>query len=122
MTKLLKILKFLGFLWALPVTCLGLLVLLACGTYKVKKWENGVLVVEPVWMWIWPKQILAVALGSLILVRDVKRFDDNTLLVHEQAHVYQCYVLGPFMLVLYPLASLIAWYFMGSLTRTIILN
>ena len=85
MTKLLKILKFLGFLWALPVTCLGLLVLLACGTYKVKKWENGVLV-----------------------------FDDNTLLVHEQAHVYQCYVLGPFMLVLYPLASLIGWVLYGK--------
>ena len=81
MTKLLKILKFLGFLWALPVTCLGLLVLLACGTYKVKKWENGVLVVEPAWVWFWPKRILAVALGSIILVRDIKWFDDNTLLL-----------------------------------------
>jgi hypothetical protein len=74
-------------------------------------------------MWLWPKRIVAVTLGSVILVRDIKQIHNpsgtalTVLFQHEKEHVRQCFILGPFVLVLYPVASFLAWLLYRKLYR-----
>lgn len=121
-----KILEILAFLWALPVTLVGFMAVLLCGGWAWSfqfRWQGRLaLVMGPRWMWMFPKWVAAVTLGSVILVRDradmeAGQQNPSVLLLHELEHVRQCCILGPFMLVLYPLASFLAWLLYRELYR-----
>jgi len=59
-----------------------------------------------------------ITLGTIVLFRDLKDADLRSSLVqHEMEHVRQCKILGPFVLVLYPLASFLSWLLYNKLYR-----
>lgn len=103
------------YLWALPATLLGLLiVLLARATGGASRRVDGVLEAAGGW----PARLLrrgfpfsgavaAITLGHVVLgVTDAAL---EATRAHERAHVRQFERWGVLMLVLYPLAGLAAW-------------
>jgi hypothetical protein len=102
--------EVLGFLWALPVSVLGMVLVLASGggqTFRTGlRW-----VVCLRWPW-WMGRFAGMGLGCFILLKPAN--PSYTLLTHEAEHVRQCFILGPIVIVLYPLLSLVAWVCYGS--------
>lgn len=98
----------LGYLWASPVSLVGLLACLL-NRPSSARWRAGALEVTcgrfAITFGIQPA---AVTLGWVILLAP-DAVDDREIALHERAHVLQCLVLGPLVLVAYPLASLWAW-------------
>lgn len=97
-------LRLLGLLWSLPVTLLGLLVAPVCRPFRARR-EGLALALHVRWLW-W--RVSAVTLGHVILYRLAGGAPRAHLRRHEHVHVLQCDLLGPLMLVAYPLASLVA--------------
>lgn len=104
--------RFLQYIWAAPVSLLGLL--LAVVWRGSPLWHKGVLEVY-VGQAMWPRWAGGITLGWVILYRNVMPSDK--LQIHEREHVRQCMVLGPLSLLLYPLASLCAWVSGGDYYR-----
>jgi hypothetical protein len=102
------------YLWALPVTLIGLLVvLIARSSGGVQQRVNGVLEAAGGW----PARVLrhgfpfsgsvaAITLGHVVVGVSLAALDATR--AHERAHVRQFERWGLLMLVLYPLAGLIA--------------
>jgi hypothetical protein len=102
------------YLWALPVTLVGLLiVLIACGSGGVQQRVGGVLEVAGGW----PARVLrrgfpfsgsvaAITLGHVVVGVSLAALDSTR--AHERAHVRQFERWGVLMVLLYPLAGLIA--------------
>jgi len=116
--------EILGFIWALPVTLIGFLVVLLCGGWAHRINPQAgltptlVFALIPRKMWMFPSRLAGVTLGAFILVREVGSVAvGNPLIRHELEHVRQCFILGPFVLVLYPLASFLAWLLYRKLYR-----
>ena len=100
-------LEILGFLWALPVTVLGVLLLLVSGGWTFFRHTKGLRIwIKPRSLWWMPKRFRAMCLGSLVIYR-APPFDNRTML-HEDEHRRQCWIFGPFILILYPILSLLA--------------
>jgi hypothetical protein len=93
--------RALRYLWASPVTFVG--VLLSLG-FKRRFISRGVLIAEGA---RWPRRLRwryrAVTLGHCVLCVDVM---DAALMRHELVHVSQFERWGPLMLLAYPWASL----------------
>lgn len=105
----------LRYLWALPVTLLGLLIaLIARGSGGALQRVDGV--VEAVGGWpAWVLQrgfpfsgaVAAITLGHVVV--GVSRTALAQTRAHERAHVRQFERWGVLLLLLYPLAGLLAW-------------
>jgi hypothetical protein len=103
------------YLWSFPATLLGLLLaLVARGSGGVLQRVDGVLEAAGGW----PARVLrrgfpfcsaiaAITLGHVVV--GVSRDALSATRAHERAHVRQFERWGVLMLVLYPLAGLIAW-------------
>ena len=102
------------YLWALPVTLIGLLVvLIARSSGGVQQRVNGVLEAAGGW----PARVLrhgfpfsgsvaAITLGHVVVGVSLAALDATR--AHERAHVRQFERWGVLMMVLYPLAGLLA--------------
>mgnify|MGYP001561330617 CR=1 FL=1 len=102
----------LQYLWALPMALVGLL-LAAIWRGRNPRWEYGYLRFHIPRMW--PRSIAGLTLGWVVFFRTAR--PHLRLQIHEGVHVQQCLLYGPFVLVLYPLASLLAWLSGGSFYR-----
>ena len=103
------------YLWPLPATLVGvLLALLARSSGGMLQWVDGVLEAAGGW----PARVLrrgfpfcgavaAITLGHVVV--GVSRGALAATRAHERAHVRQFERWGALMLVLYPIAGLIAW-------------
>lgn len=105
-----------GFVWSLPTTALGLCLLALGGFWK--KAQFGYYRYKGIWIlfqlrstWCFPKGFVAVNLGAIMLYsnKDLgSKKNVDQIESHEFEHRRQCFILGPFMLVCYPVASLLA--------------
>ena len=103
------------YVWALPVTLFGMLVaLIARGSGGALQRVDGVLEVAGGW----PARVLrrgfpfsgavaAITLGHVVV--GASSADLEATRVHERAHVRQFEKWGVLLLLLYPLAGLLAW-------------
>ncbi|MDT3705182.1 MAG: hypothetical protein ROZ09_00030 [Thiobacillus sp.] len=108
-------LRLLLYLWALPVTLLGMLIaFIARSSGGALQRVDGVLEAAGGW----PARVLrrgfpfsgavaAITLGHVVL--GVSSAALNATRAHERAHVRQFERWGLLLLVLYPLAGLLAW-------------
>ena len=103
------------YLWALPVTLLGvLIVLLARASGGTVHRVDGVLEAAGGWpAWLLRRglpfsgAVAAITLGHVVLGVSAGALDATR--EHERAHVRQFERWGVLLLVLYPLAGLVAW-------------
>lgn len=108
-------LRLLRYLWALPVTLLGVLIaLVSRGSGGSLQRVEGVLEVEGGWpAWVLRRGFpFSGAVAALTLGHVVVGVSLNALMAtraHERAHVRQFERWGVLLLVLYPLAGLLAW-------------
>jgi hypothetical protein len=108
-------LRVLFYMWALPVTLLGILVaLVARSSGGVLQQVDGVLEVAGGWpaavlRWGFPFSgaVAAIALGHVVVGESLAALTATR--AHERAHVRQFERWGVLLLVLYPLAGLLAW-------------
>lgn len=103
------------YMWALPVTLLGMLVaLMARGSGGVLQRVDGVLEASGGW----PAKLLrrgfpfsgavaAITIGHVVVGESLDAL--HATRAHERAHVRQFERWGVLLLVLYPLAGLLAW-------------
>lgn len=107
--------RLLRYLWPLPVSVFGMLFALLART-SGGQWRRVAGVVEA--SGGWPARVLrvgfpfsgpvaAITLGHVVLGDSVESLDVTRM--HERAHVRQFERWGMLMLVLYPLAGLLAW-------------
>lgn len=103
-------LRWLGQLWASPLTAAGLLHGLVLGARPRGIAGGAVELVAPrrgPLPWFFRSfHVSAYTWGSVIVFRDEALRADEELRRHEQAHVRQCWALGPLMIAAYPAASL----------------
>ena len=108
-------LRLLLTLWALPVTVLGMLVVLMarCSGGEVRRVE-GVLEASGGWpAWVLQRgfpfsgPVAAITLGHVVVGLSLEALDATR--IHERVHVRQFERWGVLLLVLYPLAGLHAW-------------
>jgi hypothetical protein len=112
---LLMIARVLGYLWALPTTCVGLLfVLLGLASGGKAKLVQGVLEAHGGFISLFLRRgtflkggASAMTLGHVVLGRDELLLDLTRS--HERVHVHQCERWGPFFLPAYALASLVVF-------------
>ncbi len=105
----------LRYLWALPVTLLGLVIaLVARGSGGTLQRVEGVLEAAGGWpAWVLRRgfpfsgTVAAITLGHVVL--GVSSGALTATRAHERAHVRQFERWGALLLVLYPLAGLLAW-------------
>ncbi len=105
-----KVLWFAGYVWALPVTILGLMLALLFTRLESVD-EEGILhfVVQPGGPLDWYMRrfhIAAFTIGAVVTYSSADGPRQIRLVRHERAHVMQTLVLGPLFLPLYLLASL----------------
>lgn len=97
------ILRGIGFVWALPGTIIGLL--LGATTFSRPHARNGVLVFSAArGFGAFHRRIgfTAITFGHVVVTN---RPLDEVTWAHELVHVRQWEILGPFMILAYPLAS-----------------
>ncbi|HZH17539.1 MAG TPA: hypothetical protein VE057_24510 [Archangium sp.] len=105
-----KVLWFAGYVWALPVTILGLMLAMLFARLESVD-EEGILhfVVQPGGPLAWYMRrfnIAAFTIGAVVTYSSADGPRLIRLMRHERAHVMQTLVLGPLFLPLYTLASL----------------
>jgi hypothetical protein len=104
-----------AYLWALPVTLIGILVvLIARSSGGVQQRVDGVLEAAGGWpAWVLRRgfpfsgSVAAITLGHVVVGVSLAALDATR--THERAHVRQFERWGVLMVVLYPLAGLLAW-------------
>jgi hypothetical protein len=107
--------RALFYLWALPVTLPGLLVaIVARGSGGTVQQVDGVLESaggRPAWVlrrdFPFSGAVAAITLGHVVVGVSLEALEATR--VHERAHVRQFEHWGTLLLVLYPLAGLLAW-------------
>lgn len=111
----------LGHLWALPVTIAGVLHALLLGARPAG--VKGL-----AWRWVAPARgplawffvkfrVSAYTWGACVVLRSPALLHDEALHAHEEEHVRQTLLLGPFMPLAYVCASLLALARGGTLYR-----
>lgn len=103
-------LRALGHLWAAPLTLAGLAVGIVCGG-RIARFHRGAIDLVapargPLAFFFHRFGVHAFTWGAAIVYRDDRLLGDLRLCLHERVHVKQCLVLGPLMVIAYPLASL----------------
>jgi hypothetical protein len=110
MNSMRKVLWFAGYVWALPVTILGLMLAMLFARLESVD-EEGILhfVVQPGGPLAWYMRrfhIAAFTIGAAVTYSSADGPRQIRLMRHERAHVLPTLVLGPLFLPLYVLASL----------------
>jgi hypothetical protein len=104
-----KVLKYLQYVWAAPVTVFGLLYVLlfwVCGWYKWSGVEGDALVwllnvdKAPAWLLKLWGRFAGQAIGNVVVLKSTFA-DKPWLLIHEQKHVDQVMRLGVFQPIVY---------------------
>lgn len=106
--------KILGNIWALPLTLIGLIFALFGWTrfYRFEKedWSWHFISKGGITGWFFTRYAMAgYTVGSIIVYVNQRYADRQLTVMHERAHVRQCYKGGILAIPLYYLASLIAW-------------
>jgi hypothetical protein len=110
----LKFKKILGYLWASPITLLGLLYVSLFHAMKWYTWsgvEGDALVWEvnqtecPQWLLSYWKKWAGHAIGNVIVLNE-ENIDPERTLIHEQRHVEQVMRLGIFQPIVYGISML----------------
>lgn len=108
--------KYVKFIWALPVTLIGCFLLaLSCGWTRADR-VSGCLMwgFVPRFDWWFPARFSASTLGNIIIVRKYPL--PPATMLEEIEHSRQCGVLGGFIIVYYLVGGLLAlalyrdWY------------
>lgn len=100
---------WLGYLWALPLTFLGVLVAVLTGSRFIGDTPGGVLLVQlsaPVARAFIRLGFVAITLGAVQLYTEAGLLPE--VMAHERMHWHQQRALGVLFLVAYPLASVYA--------------
>lgn len=110
-----KVKKYLGYIWASPVTIPGLVY---AGTFNLLRWYkwHGVTGDAMIWtvseekspawlLGLW-KKWGGHTIGNVIVLNQKQPEDKPTLVAHELRHVEQCMRLGIFQPILYVLSML----------------
>lgn len=99
-----------GHLWAAPLTLAGLVVAGLGGGRPVRIHDGAIDVVAPArgpLAWFFARAgVSAFTWGATVVYRHRGLLADARLLRHERAHVRQALLLGPFLALAYPAASL----------------
>ena len=104
-----RVLRLLGYVWALLNTLIGALLVIYYGA-RVVSWSEGALeVVIKRPSLIGGPWVGAQTFGWLIFYRDEKAQSDRSLRVHERVHVRDALILGPLFLVAYAACFLYQW-------------
>ena len=101
----------LGFLWSLPGSLVGIVLVLIGGGPTFAMAESGALIVGVRRIPI-PSWAIGQTWGVVVLVcADVagKPAECEMVLAHEAVHVRQWMVLGPLFMLAYPLSCAVAW-------------
>lgn len=100
---------FPGYVWALPNTLIGLVLL--CTWYFPRRiaWRDGCLEVIPHRSLIGAPWVGAQTWGWVIFARDEDQAARADLMVHERVHVVQAFVLGPIFLLAWGLHWIWRW-------------
>jgi hypothetical protein len=118
--------EILGFIWALPVTLIGMLLLIICrykGSPPVVRYKGLRWYIEPYSIWFLREGSKAMCLGSLVLCQTmlIRRQeialprglavhpDHQATVDHVDEHRRQCYILGLFIIPLYLILFALAW-------------
>lgn len=99
----------LGFVWSLPHTLLGVLLILVYFPREIR-WSQGCLEVIPRWIIGSPG---AQTHGVVIFYRDRRTRAWVPLRVHERVHVVQGMIFGIFYIISYSLFFLLKWVSQG---------
>jgi hypothetical protein len=98
--------RFLGHVWAAPVTLIGLLVSIACVPIGVEL-HHGIVNVYCRWLIPWWLPLAGQTWGDVVLTREP--IDGASFWAHELVHRDQCHTLGILMIPLYILGLWSAW-------------
>lgn len=110
-----NVLRLLGFVWAAPITVLGLayaLLFNMLGWYKWVGVSDNALVwkvnpTAPGWLLGWWKPWGGHTIGNVVVINFCMSADHEAqVLVHENQHVLQCMRLGVFQPIMYGLCML----------------
>lgn len=106
-----RVLFWLGYVWALPVTVAGLWVasLFRCELFATT--EGAFLYESGPWLedhFFDRRNVAAFTWGAVIIMHPHYRLD-GTVLAHELVHYKQARILGPLLPIAYGLCSLFAW-------------
>jgi len=101
----------LAFIWAFPVTILGLLFALICWARPLRISPQGVLFFSAKGKWLYKKfwlnkGFIATTLGYVTVWGDDEYAQRPQLVIHEGTHTWQAAVLGIFWPIFYGLDSL----------------
>jgi hypothetical protein len=99
------LLRAIGYLWALPVSVLGLLLAILYMPRQMR-WSDGALEFQARWIFPWWWSVGGQTIGFVIFYS--KGWGRPHTRLHERWHVRQAMILGPLFPVLYGLASLVA--------------
>ena len=104
--------RALGYIWAAPLSLLGLLVAYVGGA-RYKANQGALLFVARTgWPLAWffrTFSVIAFTWGWVVVFRDPKALQNGRTLRHELEHVRQAGLYGPFFPAAYLLASAWAW-------------
>lgn len=105
-----KILGPLGHLWALPLTCAGLVLAIASGARFAGVREGAIDILAPrrgpMAAFFRLARVHAFTWGETIVYRDALCLADRRLRRHERAHVRQARAWGPLLALAYPASSI----------------
>lgn len=96
-----RLLKKLGYVWALPHTAIGALLTLTWYFPRKIQWRDGCLEVIPFKCLIGGEWVMAQTHGWIIFYRDEKALNNKKLRVHERVHVEQGMKGGIFYVLSY---------------------
>ena len=101
-----RLLKLLGYIWALPHTTVGLLLMIYYGWTKVE-WRDGCLEVVAKRQLLGGPWVAGQTHGWLIFFRNEQDQANGPLSVHERVHVLQGMIGGVFFVIAYVLNFLV---------------
>ena len=102
--------KILGYIWAAPLSLLGLLVAYVGGARYRERQGALLFVARTGWPLAWffrSFSVVAFTWGWVVVFRDPRALQNGRTLRHEMEHVRQAGLYGPFFPIAYGLAS--AW-------------
>jgi len=109
-----KVIALMAWLWTLPTSLLAsLLIAASAGPKKASYLFRGIVVVQPRYVWWFPKRFAGMVLGRVIIVRNINWFVpesqwEQAFVRHELHHCEQGLYTGWLHLPLYLLCCLMA--------------
>lgn len=107
---MMRILRFLGEIWALPWSLVGLAVAVMVGEFKIERYGVTYVSASPrsrLWDW-WVRRwgFAAITIGTVTICDPVP---PRGLLEHEARHQRQARILGPFYVPVYLVGCFVGW-------------